>query len=60
MVEAVVMVEMSGDSSEGLLSGGWERFVMSSLSLSSSLLAEGRKGGGAQWWLGRHLTWKRP
>ena len=64
MVETVAMVrrlEIWVDDSEVLLEGGWERLVISSVSLSSwSLLAGDWKGGGGQWWLGRHFTWKRP
>ena len=41
--------------------GGWERLLMSSLSLSSSTVVSGcwRETGG-QGWLGRRFTWNRP
>ena len=64
ILENVAMVgrlEIWVDDSGVLLAGGWERLVISSVSLSSwSLLAGGWKGGGRQWWLGRHFTWKSP
>ena len=46
----------------GLFIGrGWERLLMSSVSLSSSTVVAGccRVTGG-QGWLGRHFTWNNP
>ena len=61
MLGTVAMVGRLVGDSEVLLAGGWERLVISSVSLSSwSLLAGGWKGGGRQWWFGRHFTWKSP
>ena len=63
MLGTVAMVgrlEIGVDDSKVLLSGSWERFVISSVSLSSWSLLAGWKGGGGQWWLGRHFTWKSP
>ena len=63
ILENVAMVgrlEIWVDDSGVLLAGGWERLAISSVSLSSWSLLAGWKGGGGQWWLGRHFTWKSP
>ena len=53
-------VTMGVGARPGMTAGGWERSTMSSMSLSSWSLVVGWEGGEAQWWLDKHLTWKKP